>query len=190
MGERNHRRREFTKNCKKSEATHTASSIFMEAETPEDDEDVQEQVSSTSGDRGSRGNPNRGRGGGARGGKTPNNNGKNPPKNSGPMGAKKQSKDAEGIYNFLQSSDGKVSLNHRGHPMCYYCGIPSHQRTECRLRLRDMDNGIKRPFHPARGNLPSGNQLRKEAQLQISNAADQWGNPWSGAPAIKTQGPQ
>ena len=90
-----------------------------------------------------------GRGGGARGGKTPNNNGKNPPKNSGPMGAKKQSKDAEGIYNFLQSSDGKVSLNHRGHPMCYYCGIPSHQRTECRLRLRDVDNGIKRPFHPA-----------------------------------------
>ena len=74
--------------------------------------------------------------------------------------------------------------------MCYYCGIPSHQRTECRLRLRDVDNGIKRPFHPARGNLPSGNQLRKEAQLQISNAADQWGNPWSGALSIQTQGPQ
>ena len=73
--------REFTKNCKKSEATHAASSIFMDAETAEDDEDeeVQEQTSSTSGDHGSKGNPSRGRGGGARGGKTPNNTGKIPP---------------------------------------------------------------------------------------------------------------
>jgi hypothetical protein len=74
--------------------------------------------------------------------------------------------------------------------MCYYCGIPSHQRVECRLRLRDVDNGIKRHFHPARGNLPSGNQLRKEAQMQVSNAADQWGNPWTGLPAPQTHGPQ
>ena len=183
--------REFTKNCKKSEATHAASSIHMDAETPDDDEEeeAQEQTSSTSGDRGSKGNPNRGRGGGARGGRTPNNTGRNPPKNQAPVGGKKQTKDAEGIYNFLQSSDGKVALNHRGHPMCYYCGIPSHQRSECRLRLKDLDNGIKRTFHPARGNLPSGNQLRKEAQIQLSNAAELWGNPWSGAPAAQAQGP-
>ena len=136
------------------------------------------------------GEEDRGRGGGARGGKMSNNTGKNPPENPGPMGTIKQTKDAEGIYNFQQSNDGKVILNHRGHPLCYYCGIPSHQRSACRLRLRDVDNGIKRPFHPARGNLPSGNQLRKEAQIQISNAADQWGNPWTGSPVTQTHGPQ
>ena len=74
--------------------------------------------------------------------------------------------------------------------MCYYCGIPSHQRSECRLRLRELDNGIKRPFHPSRGNLPSGNQLRKEAGNQLSNAADQYGNPWLGTPANQAQGTQ
>ena len=184
--------REFTKNCRKSEATYAASCIYMDAETAQDDEDedIQEQTSSTSGVRGSKGNPNRGRGGGARGGKTSNNTGKKTPKNPGPKGTTKQTKDAEGIYNFQQSNDGKVILNHRGHPLCYYCGIPSHQRSACRLRLRDVDNGIKRPFHPARGNLPSGNQLRKEAQILVSNAADQWGNPWTGAPAPQTHGPQ
>ena len=144
----------------------------MDAETPGDDEEeeVQEQTSSTSGDRGSRGNSNRGRGGGARGGRTPNNTGKTPPKNQAPVGSKKQTKDAEGIYNFLQSSDGKVALNHRGHPMCYYCGIPSHQRSECRIRLKDLDNGIKRPFHPARGNLPINyeRKLKSSCPMQPS----------------------
>ena len=43
---------------------------------------------------------------------------------------------------------------------------------------------------PSRGNLPSGNQLGKEAQNQLSNAADQYGNPWSGTPANQAQGPQ
>jgi hypothetical protein len=185
--------REFTKNCKKSEASHATSSMVMDSEIAEDEEDeeAQEHTSATSGDRG-RGNPNRGRGGGARGGKIPNNLGRAPPKNSGPGGTKKQSqsKDAENIYNFMPAKDGTMLLNHRGHPMCYYCGIPSHQRFECRLRLRDVDNGIKRHFHPARGNLPSGNQLRKEALMQVSNAADQWGNPYAGLPTSQPQGPQ
>ena len=164
----------------------------MDAETPDEDEEeeTQEYTSSTSGDRGSRGGSNRGRGGGGRGGRNPNINGKNLPRNQTPLGAKKQTKDAKGFYNYVQSNDGKVALNHKDHPMCYYCGIPSHQRSECRLRLRELDNGIKRPFHPSRGSLPSGNQLRKEAQNQLSNAADLYGNPWSGAPATQAQGPQ
>ena len=75
-------------------------------------------------------------------------------------------------------------------PMCYYCGVPSHPRSECRLRLRELEGGIKRPFHPSRGNLPSGNQLRKEAANQLSNAADQYGNPWLGIPANQAPGAQ
>ena len=74
--------------------------------------------------------------------------------------------------------------------MCYYCGIPSHPRSECRLRLRELEGGIKRPFHPSRGNLPSGNQLRKEAANHLSNAADQYGNPWLGIPANQAPGAQ
>ena len=82
--------------------------------------------------------------------------------------------------------------NHRGHPLCNYCGIPSHQRSACRLRLRDVENGIKRNTHPARGSLPSGNQIRRDAQAKIVNAADQWGNPWIGTPKLnpQNQGPQ
>ena len=55
----------------------------------------------------------------------------------------KQTKDAEGIHNFQQTNDGKVILNHRGHPLCFYCGIPSHQRSACRLRLRDVETASK-----------------------------------------------
>jgi hypothetical protein len=74
--------REFTKNCKKSEATHITASLCLDTKTAQDDddEDIQEQSSSTSGDCGSKGGSHRGRGGGARGEKTPTNNGKNPPK--------------------------------------------------------------------------------------------------------------
>ena len=90
----------------------------------------------------------------------------------------------------LQTNDGKVALNHKNHPMCYYCGVPSHPRSECRLRLRELEGGIKRPFHPSRGNLPSGNQLRNEAANQLSNAADQYGNPWLGIPANQAPGAQ
>ena len=83
----------------------------MDAETPDEDEEeeIQEYTSSTSGDRGSRGNLNRGRGGGGRGGRNPNITGKNLPRSQAPLGAKKQTKDAEGFYNYLQLNDGKVS---------------------------------------------------------------------------------
>ena len=62
--------REFTRNCKKSEATQATSSIHMDNDTPDEDEeeDVQEHTSAASGDRASKGGSNRGRGGGNRGG--------------------------------------------------------------------------------------------------------------------------
>ena len=109
-----------------------------------------------------------------------------------PVGSIKQSRDADGINNYQQTDNGKLITNHRGHPLCNYCGIPSHQRSACRLRLRDVENGIKRNTHPARGSLPSGNQIRRDAQAKIVNAADQWGNPWIGTPTPnpQNQGPQ
>ena len=176
--------REFTKTCKKSDATHTTASLTLDTKLAQDDddEDTHKLSSSTSGDRGPKGGSQRGQSGGARGGKAPTTNGKNTPRDPTPSSNIKQSKDADGINNFQQTADGRILLNYRGHPLCNYCGIPSHQRATCRLRLRDVDNGIKRPTHPSRGNLPSGNQLRKQAQAEMASALDQWGNPWTGAP--------
>ena len=93
----------------------------MDMETPDEDEEeeIQEYTSSTSGDRGPKGGLHRGRGGGGRGGRNTNFNGKNLPKNQAPLGARKQTKDAEGFYNYLQTNDGKIALNGKGHPMCY-----------------------------------------------------------------------
>ena len=155
--------------------------MYMETKTAQDDEeeDVQELSSSTSGEPGPKGGPYRGPGGGARGGRTLTNTGKNHPKDPMPVGSIKQSRDADGINNYQQTDNGKLITNHRGHPLCNYCGIPSHQRSTCRIRLRDVENCIKRNTHPARDNLTSGNQIRREAQTNMANAADEWGNPWT-----------
>merc|ERR1740129_1591570 len=56
------------------------------------------------------------------GGRNTNFNGKNLPKNTTSLNIKKPTKDAEGFFNYLQTNDGKVALNHKNHPMCYYCG--------------------------------------------------------------------
>ena len=102
------------------------------------------------------------------------------------VGSIKQSRDADGVNNYQQTGDGKLVT--RGHPLCNYCGIPSHQRAVCRHRLRDVEHGIKRNTHPARGTLPSGNQMRKEAQSRIVAAADQWNNPLPTTPTPTPQG--
>ena len=76
--------------------------------------------------------------------------------------------------------------------MCNYCGIPSHERAVCRHRMRDIKNGLIRSSHPARGNIPSGNQARKEIQSKIASLADQWGDQWiqPHVPLPRRQGPQ
>ena len=110
----------------------------MDTETPEEDEDKEnnEYTSSTSGDRGSKGGSNRGRGGGSRGGKNSNFNGKNLPKNQTPLGARKQTKDAEGFYNYLQSSDGKIALNHKGRSTHQGAVYPLGTKSERKLKTK------------------------------------------------------
>ena len=65
------------------------------------------------------------------------------------------------IPDYIQTHDGERLVNHRNHPLCYYCGIPSHSRSACKVRERDRANGIERVIHPNRGNIPSGNQIRR-----------------------------
>ena len=156
--------RKFYKNCDKAEATHTTSSVYVVVQSVQDDEEEEQPnySSSTSDNQGHRGGNSRGRGGGLRG-RGYNNNGKNP---SGRGVA--QFKDSEGINQYQQGQDGKMLLNERGHPCCNYCGISRHTRSICRHRLRDVENGIKRNFHPNRGKMSSNNQLRKANQTTES----------------------
>ena len=58
--------------------------------------------------------------------------------------------------------------------LCNYCGVPSHSRSECRLRIRDSENGVKRHNHPDRGLITSNNQARREAQAKNVETTDLW----------------
>ena len=55
--------------------------------------------------------------------------------------------------------------NHKGHPLCNYCGIPSHPRATCKIKIRDVENGVKRDTHPARG---TGNQMWRDAKTKLA----------------------
>ena len=73
--------REFTKNCNKSEASYATASLYFDNKIPQDeeDDDGMELSSSTSTKRKPKDAATRGRGGGNRGGRTPNNNDRNTP---------------------------------------------------------------------------------------------------------------
>ena len=142
-----------------------------------------ELSSSTSTKRKPKDAATRGRGGGNRGGRTPNNNDRNTSIDHRQTGTPKQSKDADGINNYDQSSDGKLTLDHKGRPLCNYCGIANHLRSNCRARLRDVENGMIRQSHPNKGKFNSGNRGRQDPQQKIANTADQWGDPWGTQPS-------
>ena len=40
----------------------------------------------------------------------------------------------------------------QGHPLCNYCGIPSHKREMCRIKKADREAGLTRTIHPDRDN--------------------------------------
>jgi hypothetical protein len=87
-----------------------------------------------------------------------------------------QSKDTEGYNQYQQGQDGKILLNERGHPRCNYCGIPSHRRDTCRIKQKDVLEGIKRPHHPNRGNLQSNKQQRRSTLAKDSDPSTPWAN--------------
>lgn len=171
--------REFTKNCNKSEASHATASLYNDNKIPQDEEDDDnlESSSSTSTKRKPKDTSTRGRGGGNRGGRNQNNNGRNPSTDQGQPGLPKQSKDADGLNNYDQSSDGKLTINHKGNPLCNYCGIAGHPRSACRARLRDVERGIIRTSHPHKGTF-SGNRGRQDSQVKMVNTAGPWGETW------------
>ena len=111
----------------------------------------QAQVSATTtsnrGQRGTRGYRGYGRGGrGFRG--RGQGAGRQPPRPS------IQSKDSQdgGFNNYRQTQDGTVMVSPQGHPLCNYCGIPSHKREMCRIKKADREVGLTRTIHPERDN--------------------------------------
>ena len=107
-----------------------------------------------------------------RGGRTPNNGG-DPSIDQGQPRPFKQSKDAFGLNNYDQSNDGKLTRGYKGNPVCNYCGIANHPSSACRVRLRDLEKGIIRQYHPDKGNFGSHHRWRQDPQSKIVNTTDQ-----------------
>ena len=63
-----------------------------------------------------------------------------------------QSRDTQdgGHHNYRQSQDGTLHQTSQGHPICNYCGKPSHKRESCFMKLQDRKEGNNRVFHPDR----------------------------------------
>ena len=63
-----------------------------------------------------------------------------------------QSRDAQdgGHMNYRQSQDGNLHKSPSGHPLCNYCGVPSHKRELCAIKIKDRKDGLTRVFHPER----------------------------------------
>ena len=63
-----------------------------------------------------------------------------------------QSRDTQdgGHHNYRQSQDGTIHQTAQGHPLCNYCGKPSHKREACFMKLQDRKEGNNRVFHPDR----------------------------------------
>ena len=79
------------------------------------------------------------------------------PKRSGsnPSSQHFDSRDSEGIHNYQQTDDGKPMINLRGLTLCNYCVVPSHPQATCKTKIRNVENGVVRDTHPARGTIPS-----------------------------------
>ena len=85
----------------------------------QDEAETSTAMTSTRGQRGGRGNRGSGRGARGRGDRN----------SRQPFRLSIQSKDVQdgGFNNYKQTPEGKVILSPQGHPLCNYCGTPSHK---------------------------------------------------------------
>ena len=83
-----------------------------------------------------------------------------------------QSKDIQdgGYNNYRHTAEGKVMLSPQGHPLCNYCGIPSHKREICGIKRADRAAGLNRTVHPDR-DIPRPPKNTKPAKANTSEVA-------------------
>ena len=62
------------------------------------------------------------------------------------------------------SIKGQLMTSQMGHALCGYCGVPSHSRKNCKLRLQLEERGVFYDSHPNRGQILSGNQSTRQLQ--------------------------
>ena len=82
-----------------------------------------------------------------------------------------QSKDAQegGFFNYRQNQDGTLQTSMYGHPLCNYCGTPSHKRENCGIKRKDREAGVARTFHPSRDKPLS---YKEKAKVAAASLAD------------------
>ena len=97
-----------------------------------------------------------------------------------------QTTDHQGINNFNQTPNGRLTTTSLGFPECNYCKLPSHSRQKCTFRLRDLENGIDRHQHPNKGFLtkndakqykPPKKRNRSPMSTRLARETDNTGNP-------------
>ena len=71
--------------------------------------------------------------------------------------------DKFGVPNYW-SIDGQLIVSHVGLVLCNYCGVPSHSREKCKLKIQDEAEGRSYNAHPNRGRILSNNQSIKQLQ--------------------------
>ena len=108
----------------------------------QDEAETSAAMTSTRGQRRGRGNRGSGRGVRGRGGRNTRQ----------PFRPPIQSTDVQdgGFNNYKQTPEGKVILSPQGHPLCNYCGTPSHKREICGVKKADRAAGLNRTLHPDR----------------------------------------
>ena len=55
--------------------------------------------------------------------------------------------------NYRETQDGQLYKSFHGHPLCNYCGGPSHKRQNCSLKATDREAGLTRIYHPDRDKM-------------------------------------
>lgn len=97
-----------------------------------------------------------------------------------------QTTDHQGINNFNQTPNGRLTTTSLGFPECNYCKLPSHSRHKCTFRLRDLENSIDRHQHPKKGFLtksdakqykPPKKRNRSPMSTRLAKETDNTGNP-------------
>ena len=174
----------FTKNCiiaNESGANSSASGITQETAAFHQDAPLSEEqmayyatidaltsspTVSSAGGRGRGNSRGAGRGAGGRGGRG---QGRGGGRGSGgktqTLGGRghQQSRDPDGGFlNYCENTKGELQLSPQGHPFCNYCGIPSHKREFCNVKMGDRKKGLNRTHHPERGTMLSNNQIKKQ----------------------------
>ena len=115
------------------------------------------------------------------------NDSRNPQKgNNNSEWALVQTTDPQGVNNFHQDSNGKLTTTGLGYPECNYCKLPSHSRQKCAFHLKDLENNTDRHYHPRKGFLtkqdtktyrPPQKRNRSPMSIRLGKEYDDTGNP-------------